>query len=95
MRTTTRLCLAISIVAAFAVASVPVATAAEPPGSVNLQGFSSGKKKDNKQDKKIKESRKRAEKAHKRIDNIKEWNFESSEWNNSQQKSTRLAPGHR
>jgi hypothetical protein len=83
MRTTTKLCLVISLVAAVGLASVPVANAAEPPGSVNITGITSHKK----QNKKIRKARKRAERAHDRINNIKEWNTSLSEWNNSQQKS--------
>jgi len=94
MRTTTKLCLVISLVAAVGLASVPVANAKEElPGSVHLKGFASGKKKDNKQDKKIRKSRKRAERAHDRINNIKEWNFATSEWNNSQQKAIESLQG--
>jgi hypothetical protein len=89
MRTTTKLCLVVSLVAAFGLASVPIANAEEPPGSVDLPKAISSKatKKDKKQDKKIKKAGKEAEKAHRRINNIKEWNFASSEWNNAQQKS--------
>jgi hypothetical protein len=89
MRTTTRLCLVVSVIAAFALASVPIAEAAKNrPGSVRLgQASNLGKaaytkkekKKENKQNKRI-------EKAHNRIENLKQWNFESSDWNNSQQK---------
>jgi hypothetical protein len=86
MRTTTRLCLVISVVAAVGLASVPAASAAEPPGSVDLSAITSHHK-DKKQNKKINKARKRAEKAHRRINNIKEWNFTTSEWNTSQQKT--------
>ncbi len=92
MRTTTKLCLVISLVAAVGLASVPVANAAEPPGSVNLEGFAS-QNKDKKQNKKIRRARKRAERAHDRINNIKDWNFTLSEWNNSQQKSIESLQG--
>jgi len=83
MRTTTRLCLVASIAAAVGISAVPVASAAERPGSVNLGKVAHHK--DAKQNKKIKKARKRAERAHDRINNVKEWNQSLSDWNTSQQ----------
>lgn len=83
MRTTTRLCLVASIVAAVALASVPVANAANRPGSINLG--KAAHHNDANQNKKINKAQKKANKAHRRIANIKEWNQSLSDWNTSQQ----------
>ena len=93
MRTTTRLCLVISIVAAVGVAAVPVAQRSGTSRLCEHQGLRSHKKADKKQNKKIKKAHKKAERAHERIADLKEWNFSLSDWNNSQQKTIELAPG--
>ncbi len=87
MRTTTRLPLVISIAVAVGVAAMPVAQAAERPGSVNIKGFASHKKADKKQNKKIKKADNKAERAHERIADLKEWNFILQDWNKSQQET--------
>jgi hypothetical protein len=79
------------VVAAVALASVPVASAADRPGSVNLG--KAAHHNDKKQNKKIKKAQKKANKAHRRISNLKEWNQSLSDWNTSQQSSIESIEG--
>jgi hypothetical protein len=84
MRTTTRLCLVASVVAAVGMSALPTtASAARQPGSVNLG--QAAHHNDGKQNTKIKEAQRRANKAHKRINRLKDWNFTLQEWNSDQQ----------
>lgn len=92
MRTTTRLCLAMVVVATASLAAVPIADAAQQPGSVHIKdnvakAKAAHKKADKKQNKKIQNAQEQADQAHVRINNVKEWNQSLSDWNNSQQKS--------
>ena len=84
MRTTTRLCLVASIIAAVCLAAVPMANAAKAPGSVNITGAASHHN-DDAQNKKIRKARRKANRAHARIRNLKEWNQSLSDWNTSQE----------
>jgi hypothetical protein len=77
MRTTTRLVLVLSLVAAVGISAVPVASAAK----ADQRGFQiKGKTAHKKQKKAIR-------KVNRRVSNLKEWNQSLSDWNNSQQQT--------
>jgi hypothetical protein len=87
MRTTaTRLCLVVSLVAAVALASVPVANAAQR--GFNLKG-ATAHHRDDAQNKKIKKANRNAKRAHRRIAALKEWNESLNDWNQSQETTLR------
>ena len=79
MRTIFRLCLAAAVVAAVGLVAVPAASAkSEPAGHVSITNF------EKKQNNKIKKAKKKANKAHNRIENIKAWNFDLDAHNRRQ-----------
>ena len=97
MRTTTRLCLVISIAAAVGVAAVPVANAAERPGSVNLKGFSSHTTRTTEAEQEDQEGAEKGgqgSRAHRRPQGVE---LHPEDWNNvsAGARSTRSSPACR
>ena len=76
MRTILRLCLVASLVASIGLAAVPAAEAKNrPPGSVKLDANIAQNGTDKQQNRRIRRARRKAEFAHKRIANLKEFAF--------------------
>lgn len=70
VRTIFRLCLVAAVVAAFGLVAVPIASAnVGPTGHASITNF------EKKQNKRIKKAKRKAAKAHERIEAIKDWNF--------------------
>jgi hypothetical protein len=88
MRTIFKLCLVAAVVAAVGLVAVPITSAnAGAKGHASLTTF------EKKQNKRIKKAKKQANKAHNRIENIKDWNFFQDGVNGTQQDSINSLTG--
>lgn len=86
MRTTTRLCLVVSIVAAVGLLAIPATAAAKHKGGAAHH-------RDANQNQAIQKAQNKADKAHERIEALKDWNQSLSDWNTSQDSSIQSVAG--
>ena len=82
MRTMFRLCLVVALVAAVGVVAVP--TAQGQAGALGKAAITDFEKKQNK---KIRKAKRKAQRAHNRIENLKGWNFDLDAHNRRQDDS--------